>query len=178
MSKFNIPPLNINLPLSAKYSLGDSVDSIDNLKHHSLIFSFEYSCFRSTPISLNYEKPHKNHYIDFLDFFKHLSNITINDLIQNGDVYHFHDININLKYFLKTFLQKQFKVENIRFSALPSIYQIAYPTDGHQPRLCGFFGSLGVFYVLWWDFNHLIHYDTAINFSSSFRENWFEDFLA
>lgn len=177
MSKYSIPAPVINLPVSVKYNLGDSVDSIDNLKHHSLILSFEYSCFRSTPISLNYEKPDKNHYIDLLDFLKHLSSITINDLIQSEADYHFHDINIDLKYFLKTFLQKQFKVENIRFSALPSIYQIAYPSDGHEPRLCGFFGSLGVFYVLWWDFNHLIYYNPAFKLSSSFRENWFEQFL-
>jgi hypothetical protein len=95
MSQFNIPTPNINLPVSVRYTLGDSVGSIDTLKHHSLMLSFEYSCFRSTPISLNYEKPEKIHYVDFLEFLKYLSCITINDLIQDDANYHFHDINAN-----------------------------------------------------------------------------------
>lgn len=177
MSKFNIPSPDINLPASIKYSLGDSVASIENLKHHSLIFSFEYSCFRTTPISLNFEKPQKNDYIDFLSFLNYLSGITVNDLIENESDYHFHEIDINKKYYLKSFLQKQFKVERIKFSALPSIFQISYPSDIHEPRLCGFFGSLGIFYVLWWDFNHLIYYDPAFKLSSAFRSNWFEEFI-
>jgi len=177
MIKFNIPSPNIIHPVSLKYNLGDSVESIDSLKHHSLTFSFEYSCFRSTPISLNYEKPQKDHYIDFLDCLKHLSSITINDLIKDEVGYHFHEIDINLKYYLKTFLLKQFKVDNIKFSALPSIYQIAYPTSDHEPRICGFFGSFGVFYVLWWDFHHLIHYSSSFNISTSFRPDWYTNFL-
>lgn len=178
MAKFNIPtPKNINLPQSIKYRVGDSVEGVEQLKDHTLLFSFEYACFRKTPISLDWEKPNKSDYADFLSFLSFLSGISVKDLIDQKDEFHFHEIDIHKKYYLKTFLQRQFKREHIDYRAFPSIYQISYSSEEQAPRVCGFFGSHGVFYILWWDFNHLIYFQSAFKLSSAFKENWFEEYL-
>jgi len=177
MSKFSIPTPSINIDPSPKFKLGSEIKSIEQLRHHTLAFSFEYSCFNNTPISINYSGKETSDYLDILVFLKHLSLLTIGDLNDNCETYHFHEIDINFKYYLKSFLKDNFKNNTLDYSQIPTIYQIAYYNDDTAPRICGFFGSLGLFYILWWDFHHLIHFSCAHHKASSFNENWFLQYI-
>lgn len=177
MAKIQIPSPTINIESSPRFRLGDEKEKIEELKHHTLAFSFEYSCFKETPISLNYKGKTNSDYIDLLRFLNYLSSVSIAFLIENDDSHHFHEIDINDKYFLKSFLQKIFKIDVILSSKVPSIYQIAYHNEVNSPRICGFFGPLGLFYILWWDFHHLIYFAPAYHRSSGFKSGWYEKHL-
>jgi hypothetical protein len=177
MSRIDIPSPSIEIEFSPKFKLGDNKKSLEELKHHTLAFSFEYSCFKGTPISLDFSGKDNSDYIDLLNFLSFLSTVSIDYLNENADSHHFHEIDINKKYFLKTFLQKTFKTPKINYSDIPSIYQIAYHNEANSPRVCGFFGALGLFYILWWDFHHLIYYAPAYHKESGFNSDWFQPFI-
>ncbi len=178
MSKFNIPEPSIEIVSSPKFKLGDEIMKIEDLKHHTLAFSLEYACFNKTPISFDFKNTkNEDDHIDLLNFLSALSRISINELIERQKDYHFHEVDINKKYFLKTFLEKLFKQGKLDYSKMPTIYQIAYYDDDNAPRIVGFFGTHGLFYPLWWDFYHLIYYNAAYHNDTGFKADWFEQHL-
>jgi hypothetical protein len=142
----------------SKYNLGEKGFSFYEIRELKPVFAFDYLSLNGTNLCYNSSDLTINDFIGFLDGLKRNSSITYNELRTNK-YYRFHpidfdndNISISRKDFKKTLT---FKEEFLSDEELPTLYQF----DLHysqKARACGFLFK-GVFYLVWFDNNHIIY---------------------
>lgn len=141
-----------------RYKVGEAGLSFYDIREMKPVFAFDYLSLTSSALCFNCGTLTSNDYLGFLTALKTNSQFTYNELRTNPN-FRFHTIdfdkdNISIKRKdLKNALS--FKPDEITDGELPTLYQF----DLHykqKSRACGFLYK-GVFYIVWFDKNHLIY---------------------
>lgn len=141
-----------------RYSTGKSGVSFYNIRELKPIFAFDYLSLANSELCFNCKKLTAEDYLGFLSGLKINSQKTYNELRTNP-YYRFHPIDfdkdkisIKRKDFKTVFTNKPDEMSD---EELPTLYQF----DLHyrqKARTCGFLYK-GVFYIIWFDKDHLIY---------------------
>lgn len=142
----------------SKYKIGEKGYSFYEIKHLKPVFAFDFLSFNGSDLCFNSSGLDTKDYIGLLEGLKKLSAITYNDL-KNNPTYRFHSINFdkdNITIKKKDFKQALvFKEELLSDDELPTLYQVDIQYV-QEARICGFLYK-GVFYLVWYDRNHMIY---------------------
>ena len=161
-AKFEIPDPKKQLDdikkIKAKYQLGESGMSFYEIRELKPVFAFDYLSLERTPLCFNSVGLDVDDYIGFLDGLKRNSAKTYHELSTNR-YYRFHsidfdndNISITRKHFKQALTNKE---ELLDDEELPTLYQ--FDLHYHQKaRACGFLFK-GVFYLIWFDKDHIIY---------------------
>ena len=141
-----------------KYKIGHKGVSFHDIRDLKPVFAFDYLSLSSTELCYDCKSLTTNDYLGFLTALKTNSQKTYNELRTTKN-FRFHpidfdkdNISINRKDFKKAL---SFKPDEISDDELPTLYQF----DLHymqKSRACGFLYK-GIFYLVWFDKNHIIY---------------------
>lgn len=160
--KFEIPnPINqlenaINL--LSKYKVGEQGISFHSIKNLKPTFAFDYLSLNQTELCFNYKSNNREDLLGFLEGLKKVSSFTY-DKMSKTRALRFHTINlldervsINPSDFLKVLAPSY---RGMSEDELPTLYQfdLQYKIEA---RAVGFLYK-GVFYIVWYDRNHIIY---------------------
>lgn len=144
--------------LKDKYKVGSTGLSFYDIREIKPVFAFDYLSLGSTELCFDCPKLSTIDYVGLLAGLKTNSQFTYNEL-KNNPYYRFHKINFdtdNVSIKKKDFKQiLSFKPEEISDDELPTLYQF----DLHykqKARACGFLYK-GIFYLVWFDKDHIIY---------------------
>lgn len=141
-----------------KYNIGETGFSFHEIKTYKPIFAFDYLSLNKGDLCFNSNSLNIKDFIGLLTGLKKISEVTYEDL-HNNRLYRFHKIKFEhssvkiTKNDLKKVLT--FKPELLDDEELPNLYQF----DLHyvqKARVAGFLFK-GIFYLVWYDRNHLIY---------------------
>lgn len=134
------------------------------IEHFKPVFAFDYISLGKTKLCFNNPDLEARNFHDFLGRLYDISTKSYSDVHDNDK--HFHKINLARKKHedvqailiedAKFFAEK----EDIDAENLPEIWQFTIATDNennYAPRVVGFFGTHGIFYLLWFDLEHSIY---------------------
>ena len=141
-----------------KYKIGEKGLSFYDIREMKPVFAFDYLSLNSSDLCYNCNSLKREDYLGFITALKTNSQITYNELRSNK-FYRFHPINfdednisINRKDLKKALSNKP---DEILDDELPTLYQ--FDLHYHQKaRACGFLYK-GIFYLVWFDRNHIIY---------------------
>ncbi len=160
--KFDVPDpqkqIDVILRAQTKYKLGEEGYSFYDIKHLKPTFAFDYISFNGTQLCFNFGNLEIKDYVGFLSGLKTISTISYNDLKVTPN-YRFHVIDFdkdNISITRKDFKQiLTYKESLLSDDELPTLYQ--FDLHYHQKaRACGFLYK-GIFYLVWFDRNHIIY---------------------
>lgn len=147
-----------------KYKIGDKNINSPSIGQYTLFFAFDYVSLNGTKYCFNNPQIKHEHFVEIYHFKRDISSIIINDFTDNSRLkqkYHFHSIDIFQKrYLVPLFCKLLGMKQDVDPSKLPTLYQFAIFTNNETseaPRIVGFFGKMGIFYVLWLDYEHDIY---------------------
>lgn len=139
-----------------KYKIGSKGLSFYDIREMKPIFAFDYLSLNSS--DFNCDSLKVDDYLGFIIALKINSQFTYNEL-RNNKSYRFHPINFdkdNISISRKDFKKAlSHKPDEISDDELPTLYQF----DLHyrqKARACGFLYK-GIFYLVWFDKNHIIY---------------------
>lgn len=162
-SKFqnSVPDPRKNLEkiaITPKYSLGESGVNFREILNVSPRFAFDYLSLEESHLCVNNTRLSKKDLIGFIEGLKKVSEISYKTLKHNSS-WRFHRIDLtdskvslNQNDFLLALAPSG---RGISTDELPSLYQFTIRYDA-KARVVGFL-YIGVFYVIWYDRNHLIY---------------------
>jgi hypothetical protein len=162
--KYKIPDPKLQLEelkkIKSKYNLGANGIPFYEIRELKPTFAFDYLSLKQSNLCFNCEELTTKDFIGFLEGLKKNSFITYNELRTNP-YYRFHPIDFE-KDKDKISIKMQdfksvltFKDELLSDEELPTLYQ--FDLHYHQKaRTCGFLFK-GVFYIVWFDKDHIIY---------------------
>lgn len=141
-----------------KYKVGATGVSFYEIREMKPVFAFDYLSLNFSDLCYNCNALKIEDYLGFLTALKTNSQFTYNEL-RTVKYYRFHPINfdtnnisINRKDFKKAL---SYRPDEIQDEELPTLYQ--FDLHYHQKaRACGFLYK-GIFYLIWFDRNHIIY---------------------
>ncbi|SFI28525.1 hypothetical protein [Halpernia frigidisoli] len=141
-----------------KYKIGENGVSFYDIRDMKPVFAFDYLSIKFSNLCYNSNSLKVEDYLGFLTALKTNSQFTYNELRTKKN-YRFHpidfdsdNVSINRKDFKKVL---SFKPDEIKDEELPTLYQ--FDLHYHQKaRACGFLYK-GIFYLVWFDRNHIIY---------------------
>ncbi|MFZ4863969.1 hypothetical protein ACL9RF_17490 [Sphingobacterium sp. Mn56C] len=141
-----------------KYKIGEKGVSFYDIREMKPVFAFDYLSLNSSDLCYDCSTLTLEDYLGLLTALKTNSQFTYNDLRVNK-YYRFHPINFdedNISIKRKDFKKAlSFKPDEIPDDELPTLYQ--FDLHYHQKaRACGFLYK-GIFYLVWFDRNHIIY---------------------
>lgn len=141
--------------IDTEYNFRDESPPFHEVKDYKPKFSYQYLSFDESEYCFNNPSITKSDYIDLLEIKKELSNQSVDDLYKS---YHFHIISFNKpRKRVEGLFKEKFKDIKIKQDAIPEFYQFAGSKDETKiQRVIGFFGQLGEFHIVWFDFEHQI----------------------
>jgi hypothetical protein len=137
----------------------DSIPALETHFHFSPVFGFDYLSLDKSNFCFNNPAIPARDFVELLRRFQKISLLTYSEIQDKtvGNGYHFHEVE---KWRLNSHgLADEFqkKLEG-RTRALPPVYQFALYTDKNTaPRILGYIGKWGIFYLLWLDHGHLLY---------------------
>lgn len=143
---------------NAKYKLGASGYSFHDIRNLKPIFAFDYLSLQGKELCFNANGLTIEDYIGLLSGLKKVSDTTYQTL-HDKKIYRFHKIDfddqrvaIKRKDFKSILTNKH---ELLTDDELPTLYQFDLQYV-QEARVCGFLFK-GVFYIVWYDRNHIIY---------------------
>ena len=135
------------------------------VNHKTPIFGYNFLSMSRTNDCFNHEILQKKEYTSYFQIVKEMSGLTIQELLDKEDKYHFHEIKDNalrgIEYKVKNLLRLP---ANMSFDELPTIAQFGLYTDppiekdgefvSKAPRVIFALSGLGLLNILFLDFNH------------------------
>ena len=159
---FNIgdPLLQIDKILNevSKYRLGSTGYSFYDIKNLKPIFAFDYLSLSGGELCFNSKGLSVEDYIGFLEGLRKISDTSYQTLHHTKN-YRFHKIDFDDKKVAIS--RKDFKAilsskpDLLKDEELPTLYQFDLQYV-QAARVCGFLFK-GVFYLVWYDRNHIIY---------------------
>lgn len=162
--KFNIGNPQVQLDKlkldNDKYKLGVNGVSFYDIRELKPIFAFDYLSLSNSVLCYDCAKLTSDDYLGFLTALKTNSQFTYNELRTNPS-FRFHPIDFDKDKDKISIKRKDFKKalthkpEELSDEELPTLYQF----DLHykqKSRACGFLYK-GIFYLVWFDKDHLIY---------------------
>lgn len=141
-----------------KFKLGQKGVSFYDIRDMKPTFAFDYLSLNLTELCYNCKKLTPDDYKGFLTALKINSGLTYHQLRTNPN-YRFHPINFdtdNISIKRKDFkLALSNKPNEITDEELPTLYQFDLHYN-QKARACGFLYK-GVFYLVWFDKDHIIY---------------------
>lgn len=137
----------------------DSIPNLEEHYHFKPVFGLDYISLNKTAFCFNNPEIPARDFIELLVRCNKISSLTYSELHDTsfGNGYHFHEV--DKPRLARNGLIDKFR-ERIpeRKKALPPVYQFALYTDKETaPRVLGYIGKWGVFYLLWFDYGHLLY---------------------
>lgn len=162
-NKFNIPNPQGQLDQIKidKYKIGgDKGVSFHAIRDFKPVFAFDYLSLNASDLCYDCNKLTIKDYLGLLSGLKRNSQITYQEL-RTTAFYRFHPIDFDKDKKRISITRKDFKKalsntpDDISDDALPTLYQ--FDLHYHQmARACGFLYK-GIFYLVWFDRNHIIY---------------------
>lgn len=162
--KFNIGNPQVQLDKlklnNDKYKLGVNGVSFYDIRELKPVFAFDYLSLSNSVLCYDCAKLTSDDYLGFLTALKTNSQFTYNELRTNPS-FRFHPIDFDKDKDKISIKRKDFKKvlthkpEELSDEELPTLYQF----DLHykqKSRACGFLYK-GIFYLVWFDKDHLIY---------------------
>jgi hypothetical protein len=141
----------------------DSIPALTTHFHFRPVFGFDYLSLNQGPFCFNNPAIPSRDFVELLRRFQRISLLTYSEIQDKtiGNGYHFHEVE---KHRLNSHgLADEFQKKLVgRTRALPPVYQFALYTDKNAaPRVLGYIGKWGIFYLLWLDYGHLLYPENA-----------------
>lgn len=149
--------------LDIEYDFNEISIPFHRIRDYLPKFSFKYLAFNSTEYCFNNPSIEKEDYEDLLLMKKEISNISYDSLDRQKQHFHCIDESKPRKLLIDLFSEyiKKYRIEK---EAIPDFYQFAGSHNPDKPqRVIGFLGELGVFNIVWFDFNHKVYPTKYIN---------------
>lgn len=148
-----------------KSNLDFSKIKLNDIWDHKIIFDYKYVSLQQGCICFDNPKINIKTYVSLIEKSKYFSSTTIKEIldkehssIKSKSIKHNHVLEINDKrYFIKHIFKSQIKQYINEDIGIPTFYQLEIFTDNINdlaPRIIGFFGEKGVFYLIWLDYEH------------------------
>jgi hypothetical protein len=161
-NKFKIadPKIQLNnlLQSQTKYNLGEKGYDFYDIKHLKPTFAFDYLSLNTSDLCFNSPQLNIKDFIGLLDGLKKLSSITY-DILKRVPYYRFHSVDFdsdNISITRKDYkAMLTFKEELLEDDELPTLYQFDFQYV-QEARVFGFLYK-GIFYLVWYDRNHIIY---------------------
>lgn len=161
-NKFKIADPNIQLnellQSQSKYKIGEKGYNFYDIKHLKPTFAFDYLSLNSSNLCFNSNQLIIKDYIGLLDGLKKISTISY-DILKKTPNYRFHPVDFDkdkLSISRKDFkAMLTFKENLLLDDELPTLYQFDFQYV-QEARVFGFLYK-GVFYLVWYDRNHIIY---------------------
>lgn len=161
-NKFTIadPKIQLNniLQSQTKYNLGEKGYDFYDIKHLKPTFAFDYLSLNTSDLCFNSPQLSIKDFIGLLDGLKKISSVTY-DVMKRVPVFRFHSVdfdNDNISITRKDFKAMiTFKGELLEDDELPTLYQFDLQYI-QKARVFGFLYK-GIFYLVWYDRNHIIY---------------------
>jgi hypothetical protein len=151
----------------AKYGVknnpNDYIPGLDEQSHLTPAFGLDYISLEQGRFCFDNPNIPKVDFIELLKCCNRMSALSYSDIGDKsvGNAYHFHEVD-KRKLRARGLLDKfQHKLDG-RTRGLPPVYQFALYTDsgrGTAPRVLGYIGKWGIFFLLWFDWGHEIYSD-------------------
>ena len=148
--------------LNTEYNFNKKPIPFHKIEHYIPKFSFKYLALNGTEYCFNNPYIKKDDYLDLLFVKKELSKNPLSDAYGTK---HFHWI-IEQKQLsiLKNLFSEYIKMYKIEDYSIPEFYQFAGSNNPDKcQRVIGFIGELGVFNIVWFDFNHNLYPAKKVN---------------
>lgn len=141
----------------------DHIPSLDEHYHFKPVFGLDYLSLDSSPFCFNNPSIPAYGLIEVLKCCQRMSLLTYQELEDTsiGNAYHFHEVD-QKKLEAHGLIDKFQEKLPDRKKRLPPVYQVAIYTDGGKgdaPRMVGYIGKWGIFYLLWLDWGHQLYRD-------------------
>ncbi|WP_460617324.1 hypothetical protein [Hymenobacter ruber] len=139
----------------------DSIPSLSDHHHFKPVFGLDYISFSQSGFCFNNPSVPALDFIELLRCCQTISQFTYGELrdVSVGNAYHFHEVD-RWRLVQHGLIEKfQAKLSG-RTKGLPPVYQFALYTDssrGSAPRVLGYVGKWGIFYLLWFDWLHALY---------------------
>lgn len=144
--------------LITKVKIGEERIDFCLIQSCSPIFSFDYISLNKSEYCFNYSNVVIHDYHILLKKLKKMSNLSYSSIHdESGTGYRFHIIHGKERRFLSAKLKLHIDKDTLDDSEIPEFYQFELytnPVKNVAPRIIGFIGRLGVFFLLWLDYNH------------------------
>ncbi len=144
--------------IKSKYRLGEKGLSFYEIRDLKPVFAFDYLSLNNSDLCFNSPQLLKEDYVGFLDGLKRNSPKTYHELSTNK-FYRFHSINFEIDNisiskgdYKKVLTHRESELSD---DELPTLYQFDLHYN-QKARACGFL-FCGVFYLVWFDKNHIIY---------------------
>lgn len=137
----------------------DSIPDLEEHYHFKPVFGLDYISLDKSPFCFNNPQIPAMDFVELLRRCHKISHLTYSELHDNsaGNGYHFHEVD-------KPRLAQHGLIDKFREriperkKGLPPVYQFALYTDkDNAPRVLGYVGKWGIFYLLWFDWGHLLY---------------------
>ena len=142
-----------------KSGANDAIPNLEEHYHFKPVFGLDYLSLDGTPFCFNNLEIPARDFVELLRRCQKISQLTYSELHDDsvGNGYHFHEVD---KHRLAHHgLLEKFRARiPERKKGLPPVYQFALYTDKDiAPRVLGYVGKWGIFYLLWFDYGHLLY---------------------
>lgn len=142
-----------------KNNPNDSIPELAEHYHFKPLFGLDYISLDQSPFCFNNPAIPARDFVELLKRCSSISKLKYSELhnVEIGNGYHFHEVDkAHLDaHGLRANFQKKMTG---RTKALPPVYQFALYTDKETaPRVLGYIGKWGIFYLLWFDYGHLLY---------------------
>ncbi len=133
-----------------------------SLYQSKLKFNFEHISLKKKRCCFNNNKVTSEDYSNLFDFLRFLSSYTVQQIIDDKANFHFHHIDLSIKYSYKQMFYNALNVK--KNEDIPTFYQIAVFTDGKsdKARLIFSLDEDAVFNLMFYDYDHLIYLDNNL----------------
>jgi len=166
---FSNPPIKIQkMPTTSK-----------KFEDMAFSFCFEHASLKGGRICFDNPDYDPTDLIKLIKCLKDLSKVKVSELEGNFDLYHFHDVNLSHRAYLKSILKNSINFDSGDISQLPTLYSIEVFTDSKRyiaPRLIFYVLSLGIAKIVYFDYHHLLfskNYPTK----EKIPDNWYEHYV-
>lgn len=129
--------------------------------HFEPVFGFDYISLNQGKFCFDNPKIPASDFIELLAKCKEISSLSYDNLTNAADRFEhrFHPVDRRKLEACGLSARSKITINGVE-KDIPEIYQFGLYTDkkaGSAPRVIGFIGKWGIFYLLWFDWEHLIY---------------------